>query len=345
MPSALFQFGGPALALADRRGDLGETLRERLAATVEAMEREFAPMSPPMRDLVRHVERYRGKMLRPTLVHLAAMAAGECTPDHDKAAAVVETIHLATLVHDDVLDDAEIRRRGQTINALRGNEAAVILGDYLIASAFHLCSSIEDQGVALRVGEVTKTLCEGELLQLHHRNDFDLGEDAYYRIIERKTASLIELAAELGARLAGADDRACSALAGYGRWLGIAFQVRDDVLDLMGDQPVVGKDLGKDLDKGKVTLPVILHLRGADEAERIRTLALLDDLAHGRTHDRGAMQSVLRDSGAIEAAQAAAEECLEKARACLGALPESLAESPARGLLDDLADEALRRDR
>lgn len=340
MTTASVQFGGPVLALADRRGALGEILRERLTSTVAVMERELAPSSAPMRDLVGHVERYRGKMLRPTLVHLAAMAAGGCTPDHDKAAAVVETIHLATLVHDDVLDDAEIRRRGRTINALQGNEAAVILGDYLIASAFHLCSSIGDQGVAMRVGSVTKTLCEGELLQLHHRDDFDLEEDEYYRIIERKTASLIELAAELGARLAGADERVCKALAGFGRWLGVAFQVRDDLLDLMGDQPVVGKDLGKDLGKGKVTLPVILHLRNVDPAERARTLAMLDDLAHERTTDRAPMQAALQASGSIVAAQAEARKCLEKARASLADLPET----PARALLDELAEEALLRD-
>ena len=340
MTTAPTQFSGSVMALADRRGALGEALRERLAATATLMERELASMSAPMRDLVGHVERYRGKMLRPTLVHLAAMAAGDCTPEHDTVAAVVETIHLATLVHDDVLDDAETRRRGQTINALHGNEAAVILGDYLIASAFHLCSSIADQGVALRVGEVTRTLCEGELLQLHHRDDFDLDEDEYYRIIERKTASLIELAAELGARLAGADERVCSALAGFGRWLGIAFQVRDDLLDLVGDQPVVGKDLGKDLDKGKVTLPVILHLRRVGPDERVRTLALLDDLAHGRTHDRAPVEAILRASGSITAAQEAAGACLDKARACLADLPET----PARALLDDMAEEALKRD-
>jgi len=341
MTTAPAQFSGPILELADRRGDLGEILRERLMATVETMERELASASAPMRELVRHVERYRGKMLRPTLVHLAGMAAGGLGPEHDKAAAVVETIHLATLVHDDVLDDAEIRRRGQTINALRGNEAAVILGDYLIASAFHLCSSIGDQGVALRVGEITKTLCEGELLQLHHRDDFELREDEYFRIIERKTASLIELASGLGARLAGADEGVCAALAGFGRWLGIAFQVRDDLLDLVGEQPVVGKDLGKDLGKGKVTLPVIHHLGHVGADERARTLTMLDDLAHGRTHDRAPMQAVLRASGSIEAAHEAARGCLDKARACLLTLPET----PARGLLEAMAEEALRRDR
>ena len=340
MTTAPAQFNGPVLALADRRGALGEVLRERLAATVVVMERELAGASGPMHDLVVHVERYRGKMLRPTLVHLSGLAAGGLTPGHDMAAAVVETIHLATLVHDDVLDDAEIRRRGRTINALHGNEAAVILGDYLIASAFHLCSAIEDQGVALRVGAVTKTLCEGELLQLHHRDDFDLSEEDYYRIIERKTASLIELAAELGAALAGADERVRSALGRFGRWLGIAYQVRDDLLDLMGEQPIVGKDLGKDLDKGKMTLPVIHHLRHAGADERARTLDLLGELAAGRPHDRAPMQAALRSTGSIEAAQASASACLGKARACLAELPET----PARGLLDDLAEEALRRD-
>lgn len=340
MTTAPAQFKGPVLDLADRQGELGEILRQRLAATVETFERELAPGSAPMRDLVRHVERYRGKMLRPTLVHLAAMAAGGHTPDHDKLAAVVETIHLATLVHDDVLDEADTRRQGATINALQGNEAAVILGDYLIASAFHLCSSIDDQGVALRVGEVTRTLCEGELLQLHHRDDFDLAEPEYFKIIERKTASLIELAAEQGARLAGADEKTCAALAGFGRELGIAFQIRDDLLDLVGDQPVVGKDLGKDLDKGKVTLPVIHHLKHATPDQRSDTLRLLSDLATGKAHDRIPIQTALHMTGSIEAAQHAAATRLETARAYLAELPET----PARALLDDMAIEALKRD-
>ncbi|MCB9838287.1 MAG: polyprenyl synthetase family protein [Phycisphaeraceae bacterium] len=341
MTTAPTQFGGPVLALADQRGGLGGVLRDRLASTVVVMERELRTAGGPTLDLVAYVERYRGKMLRPTLVHLAGLACGGLSPEHDIAAAVVETIHLATLVHDDVLDDAEIRRRGQTINALHGNEAAVILGDYLIASAFHLCSSIADQSVALRVGEVTKLLCEGELLQLHHRDDFDLELDEYYRIIDRKTASLIALAAELGARLAGADDETVRALEGFGRWLGIAFQIRDDLLDLVGEQPVVGKDLGKDLDKGKMTLPVIHHLRNADAGQRASTLGLLERLAHGQSRDRDSMRSALEATGSIDAAKEAAREHLDRARKSL----RGLSESPARGLLDELAEEALRRDR
>jgi len=341
MTTAPAQFGGPVLDLADRRGAIGATLRARLAATVGVMERELGSSSAPMAGLVRHVEKYRGKMLRPTVVHLSGLAAGGLTARHDTLAAVVETIHLATLVHDDVLDDAETRRRGRTINALHGNEAAVILGDYLIASAFHLCSSIDDQRVALRVGEVTRTLCEGELLQLHHRDDFELSEEAYFEIIEKKTASLIEVAAELGARLAGADEGVCEALGGFGRWLGVAFQIQDDLLDLIGEQPVVGKDLGKDLHNGKVTLPVIHHLRRASPEARARTLAMLDDLAHGRGGDRGGVTGALRSTGSIEAAQRVAAECLERARGCLSGAPDG----PATGLLRAVADEALRRDR
>src|SRR3954454_12621037 len=150
--------------------------------------------------LVKHVSRFRGKMLRPTLVLLTGAACGELTPAHTVIATVVEMVHMATLVHDDVLDEAELRRQGATINHLRGNEAAVLLGDYLISHSYHLCSSLESQLASRMIGRTTNIVCEGELLQLDNRGNIDLDEPTYTQIIERKTASLCATCCYLGAR-------------------------------------------------------------------------------------------------------------------------------------------------
>jgi len=176
------------------------------------------------------------------------------------AAAVVELIHLATLVHDDVLDESNIRRGKKTMNCLRGNESAVILGDYLLSSAFHLCSTIGIPALNILLGEVTNTICAGELVQLYHRNNVDLGIDAYYQIIHDKTASLIAASCVMGGMLGGANDHVVATLEQFGDAVGTAFQIRDDLLDLLGEQKNIGKPTGKDLDKGKLTLPVISML-------------------------------------------------------------------------------------
>src|SRR5688572_19238581 len=156
--------------------------------------------------LVKHVSRFRGKMLRPSLVFLAGKACGELSDAHTVIATVVEMVHMSTLVHDDVLDEAELRRKGATINHLRGNEAAVLLGDYLISHSYHLCSSLDSQLASRTIGRTTNIVCEGELLQIDNRNNFDLDEQTYLKIIDRKTASLIAASCELGARLAGGTD-------------------------------------------------------------------------------------------------------------------------------------------
>ena len=175
-----------------------------LAEVGKAFERQLASDLPPVNTLCRHVERYRGKMLRPTMVFLCGQAFGPVGERHVIVAATCEMIHMATLVHDDVLDEAEVRRKGHTVNHLRGNEVAVMLGDYLISNAFHLCSRAGDPALNLRLGEVTNTLCEGELVQLSHRDDLSLDERTYFEIVRRKTAVLIGACCELGAQLSGA---------------------------------------------------------------------------------------------------------------------------------------------
>lgn len=293
---------------------------------------------PPVNQLCSHVERYRGKMLRPTLVLACGMAAGNVTAEHDVLAAVCEMVHMATLVHDDVLDEADTRRRGQTVNRLKGNETAVILGDYLIASAFSLCSTLGDQRYSLAVGRASASMCAGELLQLHHREDFSLDEPTYFEIVERKTAELIACACELGAAASGLDAAGAAVFAGFGRDLGVAFQIQDDLLDLTGDERVVGKSVGKDLEKGKATLPVIHCLSASEAGPRARLLTLLGD-PENSLHAREELVAAMRGTDSLEHARRAAESLVKRAKERLSGVPEGA----PKQLLFMMADAAVSR--
>ena len=305
-----------------------------LAEVGRAFERQLASDLPPVNTLCRHVERYRGKMLRPTMVFLCGQAFGPVGERHVIVAATCEMIHMATLVHDDVLDEAEMRRRGETVNFLRGNETAVMLGDYLISNAFHLCSRAGDPALNLRLGEVTNTLCEGELVQLSRRNDLSLDENTYFEIVRRKTAVLVGASCELGARLAGASDDAVARMRSFGEQLGVAFQIQDDLLDLLGDEATVGKSILRDLEKGKLTLPMILHIASTKGAERA---AALDAIEH---RDPQALRGALERSGSVAAARARAVSIVAEAKR---GLPETR-RAHSRELLLELADRVVARE-
>ena len=305
-----------------------------LAEVGKAFERQLASDLPPVNTLCRHVERYRGKMLRPTMVFLCGQAFGPVGERHVIVAATCEMIHMATLVHDDVLDEAEVRRKGHTVNHLRGNEVAVMLGDYLISNAFHLCSRAGDPALNLRLGEVTNTLCEGELVQLSHREDLSLDERTYFEIVRRKTAVLIGACCELGAELSGAPADAVAALRRFGEGIGVAFQIQDDLLDLEGRQDVVGKSLGRDLEKGKLTLPVIIHLAQASGEVRERTIEAI------RARDGAALLAELTASGSLAAARSRAVELVAAARTELQHVPAGL----SRDALDAAAMAIVHRD-
>ena len=305
-----------------------------LAEVGKAFERQLASDLPPVNTLCRHVERYRGKMLRPTMVFLCGQAFGPVGERHVIVAATCEMIHMATLVHDDVLDEAEVRRKGHTVNHLRGNEVAVMLGDYLISNAFHLCSRAGDPALNLRLGEVTNTLCEGELVQLSHREDLSLDERTYFEIVRRKTAVLIGACCELGAQLSGAPANAVAALRRFGEGIGVAFQIQDDLLDLEGRQDVVGKSLGRDLEKGKLTLPVIIHLAQASGEVRERTIEAI------RARDGAALLAELTASGSLAAARSRAVELVAAARTELRHVPAGV----SRDALDAAAMAIVHRD-
>lgn len=329
-------------------------IHERLAAELAEVESRFAAELlsdlPCVNQLVRHVERYRGKMLRPTLVLVSGMATlgiGErqTSEAHRVLATVVEMVHMATLVHDDILDEARMRRRGSTINHLAGNEAAVMLGDYLISHAYHLCSSLGLAPVSQAIAAATNTVCEGELLQLANRNNGRLDERTYFEIIRRKTASLCGTCCRVGAMLSDADEPTAAALASYGENLGVAFQIVDDMLDLTGEEQTVGKTLGRDLDKGKLTLPLIRYLAQADEAERQRVLALveaspIEPLSDDHTEQERLIRDRLLQSDAVAYARQCAAELVEAAKA---RLQERLPPSGARALMLEMADAVLTR--
>ncbi len=310
---------------------VNETIKKELAAVEQLFTEELATDLTCVNNLIRHVSRFRGKMLRPTLVLLAGKACGELTDAHTVLATVVEMVHMATLVHDDVLDEAELRRKGATINHLRGNEAAVLLGDYLISHSFHLCSSLDSQFASRIIGRTTNQVCEGELLQIHHRNNLDLDEETYFQIISRKTASLCATCCLLGAKFAGASEVRISQLELFGLSLGTAFQIQDDILDLIGEASTVGKTLGTDLEKGKLTLPIIHYLRTASAQDRARLRKILENGSNERIER---IRDMLLVSDSIAYARNCAKDHVHRARAALTTLPDS----SAKRLLDTMAE-------
>jgi octaprenyl-diphosphate synthase len=318
------------LAIPERLAPLQSFLADRLGDVERRFDVQLASDLPPVAELCGHIERYRGKMLRPTLTLLCGLASAadprrlELTEDHTTLAAVAEMVHMATLVHDDVLDGADTRRRGLTVNKLRGNEAAVILGDYLIASSYHLCSQTALPGAALVIGRASMEMCAGELLQLHFRENFSIDETTYEEIVRRKTGALIGAACRLGALASGARPGVCDDLDAFGVALGAAFQIHDDLLDLTGRERVVGKSVGLDPRNGKLTLPVIHHLVEASTARRAASVELLDRAARApAASDAADLVAALESTGSIEAARREAEGRVAEACARLGCLPES----------------------
>ncbi len=299
---------------------LYESIRGDLERVCRLFDDELFSDLPAVNALCEHVRGYRGKMLRPALLLLSGRACGGLRAEHHTLAAVVEMVHLATLVHDDVLDEAAVRRRRPTVNRLHGNEAAVLLGDYLISHAYHLCSALGSQVAARKIASATNTVCEGELQQVHHRGDRALSVEEYLQIVSRKTGALTAAACGLGAHFAGADERTAAALEGFGLDVGIAFQITDDVLDIVGSPQDMGKTLGRDLEMDELTLPVIHCLSRTNGEVRRRLTACLDN---GGKLDRGEVREVLTASESLTFAFEAARRYSEGAAARLEVLPPS----------------------
>ncbi|MCA8937632.1 MAG: polyprenyl synthetase family protein [Planctomycetes bacterium] len=302
---------------------------------VEDMYRaELSSDDPYIANLLEYIEDYSGKKLRPALLLLAGRACGEITHDHIVLGVVAEMLHTATLVHDDILDDALLRRKRTSINALAGNEVSVLLGDHIFSHAFEISLNCETPVGAREFSRAMARTCFGEIMQVHNRNNFELPETKYFEIIEGKTAELYATSAMLGAHYSGADETTCQAFYSYGMNLGRAFQIMDDLLDLLGEEALVGKTLGSDVDKGKPTLPLIHHLGCVDAVGQKHAL----DAA--KSGNRALLLELLHGTESFKYAAAKAAGFVESAKTGLNVLPPG----DMRDLLHEVADFVLSRE-
>ena len=274
--------------------------------------------------LIRQVADYvigsGGKRLRPALVILSAGACGYAGRHHHELAAVVEFIHTATLLHDDVVDDSHVRRGRATANSMFGNAAAVLVGDFLYSRAFQMMVDVQNMRIMEVLADATNTIAEGEVMQLLHVHNADVNEQDYLRVIRSKTAKLFEASGRLGAILAGVPPAREKALADYGMHLGTAFQLVDDILDYSGDLAQTGKNLGDDLAEGKTTLPVIYAMRqGSAEQRGIIRNALIN----GGLSDFEPVLKTIQQTGALDYTRTQAEASAREARDAVAVLPDS----------------------
>lgn len=293
-------------------------IRDRLASDVVLIN-----------QVAEHIVSAGGKRLRPMLVMLAGRATGTVGAEHHQLAAIVEFIHTSTLLHDDVVDESDLRRGRSTANAIWGNAASVLVGDFLYSRSFQLMVELDRMPVMRILADTTNRIAEGEVLQLLHVRNPDTDEAAYLNVIERKTAVLFAAGTKLGALASGADAATQQALYDYGMQLGYAFQIADDVLDYSGDADALGKNLGDDLAEGKATLPLIHAMAQATPELRARLRTIVE------TGDTDALPEVLaaiETAGSLDYSRARALEYAEAAERALARLGDHDAVAALRGL-------------
>ncbi len=277
-------------------------VRPFLGRVAERLSDQVSSFEPEIAGYARYALNNQGKQLRPALVALAGESVGPLNDELVNVAVIIEMIHLATLVHDDVMDAATVRRRQPTLAARWGNSVAVLVGDCLFAHALSLAANFLTTDVCRAVAESTGTVCSGEILQSHRRRRWTLTRADYFKVLEMKTAELFALACSLGARMAGGGTVEQAALRRHGLALGTAYQIFDDCLDVFGSEQTAGKSLGTDLATGKVTLPVLVCLERATEKDRAELLGWLNDWQPGHyIAVRGVLEryDVLNESAAV----------------------------------------------
>ena len=299
----------PADLMAADMAEVDALIRRRLASEVALIN-----------QISHYIISAGGKRVRPMLVLLFAQALGFKGQERFELAATVEFIHTATLLHDDVVDESQLRRGRGTANARFGNAASVLVGDFLYSRAFQMMVSVSRMRVLEVLADATNVIAEGEVLQLMNMHDPDLAVDDYLRVIRSKTAKLFEASARLGALLAEASPPIETACADYGRALGTAFQLIDDLLDYEGATAALGKNVGDDLREGKPTLPLLVAMARGNEEQRA---VVRHAIEHGEVERLAEIVEIVRATGALQATRDAARMEVERARAALAALPES----------------------
>jgi octaprenyl-diphosphate synthase len=317
-----------------------EAIREFVAADMREIDRVIRSRLqsdvPLVGQVAEHIVRGGGKRLRPLLVVLSAGAHGYQGALHHELAAVIEFIHTATLLHDDVVDESGMRRGQPTANALFGNSASVLVGDFVYSRAFQMMVEAGDMRVLAVLAEATNVIAEGEVMQLMNCHNPDITEAAYLEVIRCKTAKLFEAASRIGAILGGAAREDEDAMARYGAHLGTAFQLIDDVLDYDGEHAAIGKNVGDDLAEGKPTLPLIHVMRSGTPSQ---VTAVRRAIEAGGLDELPAVLAAIRETAALEHARGRAREEAASAKAALA----KLGNSPQREYLLQLADFAVTR--
>jgi octaprenyl-diphosphate synthase len=291
--------------------EVDAVIRERLSSRVALVD-----------QISRYIIGAGGKRIRPRLVLLFSQALGFEGPERYELAAIVEFIHTATLLHDDVVDESSLRRGRATANAMFGNAASVLVGDFLYSRAFQMMVSLDRMRVLDVLADATNVIAEGEVLQLMNMHDPDIAVEEYLRVIRYKTAKLFEASARLGAVLCNVAPALEEACAAFGRSLGTAFQLVDDLLDYEGNSDELGKNVGDDLREGKPTLPLLIAMERGSPAERD---LIRHAIEQGDLQKLPEILAIVRRTGALDATRAAAEGEADKARDALFALPESAA--------------------
>jgi len=299
--------------IAEELSRVRELIKEQVAASAR---------STDINGLLEHIGNRSGKMIRPGLVLLAGRCCGKITDEHISVAAILEMTHNATLLHDDVIDEGKQRRGLPTINSLWGNESAVLLGDFILSRVFKMCAELESK-VAGVIAAATVRLCEGELRQVVQKHRWQLSEAEYLDVITEKSAVLFSCSCYLGSKLAGAGESLAKSLADFGLNTGIAFQITDDLLDIVGDESKTGKTLGSDIDKHKLTLALIHLLKTADQREKNTIISSFLDRTDAQQYDKNALIEMLERYGSLEYTRNRAQEYITAAKQALTCLKQS----------------------
>lgn len=304
-----------------------QIIEAELAQVINLMSEQLAscPYKSGVDKLLNYIAGRTGKMLRPALVLLAGKCCGKITDEHLQAAAIFEIIHNATLVHDDVVDQSQIRRGRESVNHLYGNESAVLLGDFLLSKVFKMCAELKPP-VAKEIASAAAITCEGELNQNLQKHNWQMSESEYIEIIADKTAALFRSCCKLGAFLAGTDEKITQNLSDFGLNTGIAFQIVDDLLDISGDKKEIGKNNGNDFETAKPTLPLIHFLSSASKKEKSELLALLDSDTPASSIAAEINQK-LKKFGSLAYAKEQAQRLISEAIENLDPLPQNQAKT------------------
>jgi len=311
--------------------DFFQSVVDDFSAVDELTKKSLTSNIPLVEQISGYLIDAGGKRLRPLLVLLCARACGYEGRDHIKLAAVIEFLHTAMLLHDDVVDASDLRRGRKTVNAAWGNPASVLVGDFLHSRAFEMMVEIGNLRVMEILSSATNTIAEGEVQQLANVRNPDLTEQSYLEVISRKTAMLFQAASHSGAVLAGADQKTESALRDYGLHLGLAFQLIDDLLDYEGNAMDLGKNVGDDLAEGKVTLPLIVAMRNGDKSQ---TNFIRHAIMSGGVENLSAVINTVKETGGLQYTESSARKEREEAIDCIERVSPSIYRDSMESLME-----------